>query len=245
MSSSVGRLAVLASLLAPAAGYNAVPGFAGAAPVAFSSAAARRTAPRAIRCEVSSEAKVITCGNCKATYVVEDLEAFGEGQQVKCSNCEHEWFQSASRLNVKPPDMDLIEYPEDMKERLARGLPAEPVARYRCFVGNLPFGVTEEEIRELFERVGTVASATVMVDENGRPKGFGFVNMESMVSGAKAVEELDGYELQGRAITVSEGKQSTGRGRGDGRGRGRGRGDGRGRGRGRGDGRGRGRGSFD
>ena len=244
MSAHAGRLAVLASLLASVVGYNA--GITRTTPIAFSSAAARRTAPHAIRCEVSSTAKVITCGRCKATYVVDDLEAFGDGKQVKCSNCEHEWFQSASRLNPVPPDMDLVDYPQDMKDRLARGLPAEPVARYRCFVGNLPFEVQEEELRELFAKFGTVASATVMVDENGRPKGFGFVNMESTVSGAKAVEELDGYELHGRTITVSEGKQSTGRGRGDGRGRGRGRGDGRGRGRGRGDGRGRGRGpSFD
>ena len=58
-------------------------------------------------------------------------------------------------------------------------------ARYRCFVGNLPFAVTEEELRELFERYGAIASATVMVDETGRPKGFGFVNMESTVAGAK------------------------------------------------------------
>lgn len=89
------------------------------------------------------------------------------------------------------------------------GKPAEPIGRYRCFVGNLPFSVQEEELRELFERYGSVATVVVMTDDTGRPKGFGFVNMESSVAGAKAVEELDGHELQGRSITVSEGKQQS------------------------------------
>lgn len=233
-------LAFLA-LLVPAAGYQAaVAGFARTGGAFSTAVGVSRVAPSGIRAEVSEDQKLITCGRCKATYLIEDLAAFGDGKQVKCSNCDHEWFQTANRLNDMPKDMDLVEYPEEMKERIARGLPAEPVGRYRCFVGNLPFAVTEDELRALFEPFGTVASATVMVDENGRPKGFGFVNMESTVSGAKAVEELDGYDLHGRSITVSEGKQSNSRGRGDGRGRGRG--DGRGRGRGRGDGRGRGRG---
>ena len=81
MSFHAGRLAVLvASLLAPAAGYNAaISGLASTTPTAFSAAAARRTAPHAVRCEVSTSSKIITCGRCKATYVVEDLEAFGDG----------------------------------------------------------------------------------------------------------------------------------------------------------------------
>ena len=228
----------IALLLASCAGYQSI-AFLGRPNAATSSAC--RVAPFSIACqETATSEKVITCSRCKATYTVDNLADFGTGKQVKCSNCEHEWFQTVARLNDVPRDMDMIEYPQAMKDRIARGLPAEPVGRYRCFVGNLPFVVTEEELRELFERYGTVASATVMVDENGRPKGFGFVNLESTVAGAKAVEELDGYELHGRSITVSEGKQSASRGRGDGRGRGRGRGDGRGRG--RGDGRGRGRG---
>lgn len=188
----------------------------------------------------ATEVKVLTCGRCKATYEVNPSD-FGSGRQVKCSNCGHDWYQSAERLQNMPPDMELVEYPAEMKARLDAGKPAEPVSRFRCFVGNLAFTATDDDLRELFERYGTVVSVTVMTDENGRPKGFGFVNMESTVAGAKAVEELDGYELNGRPIAVSEGKQSQSRGGGRGRGRGDGRGGGRGRGRGGGRGaRGRG-----
>jgi len=180
---------------------------------------------------VSSGTSVITCGRCKAAYPV-DADSFGmPGKQVRCSNCGHEWFQSTNRISPVPPDMEMVEYPQEMKDRLAAGKPAEPVSRYRCFVGNLAFAATEDELRELFSEYGSVASVTIMTDETGRPKGFGFVNMESAVAGAKAVEVLDGYELHGRNINVSEGKQSVSRGRGRGRGDGRG---GRGRGRGRG-----------
>ena len=182
---------------------------------------------------------MVTCGRCKAAYTVTPAE-FGDGQQVRCSNCGHEWYQTTVRLSPIPPDMELVEYPAEMSARLAAGKPAEPVARFRVFVGNLPFAATEEELREMFERFGTVVSVTVMTDETGRPKGFGFVNMESAIAGAKAVEAINGSELHGRELNVSEGKNSVSRGRGDGRGRGRGRGDGRGRG--RGDFRGRGRG---
>lgn len=231
-----------AAFALPAAGYSALTTVR-----QLHAAAICKVAPRTEGCYAQATGiKVLTCSRCKATYTVDDIEAFGEGKQVKCSNCDHEWYQTASRLGDMPTDMELIEYPAEMKDRIARGLPAEPIARYRCFVGNLPFVATEDELRELFERYGAVASVSVMVDETGRPKGFGFVNMESMLAGAKAVEELDGYEMHGRSITVSEGKQSTsrdgGRGRGRGRGDGRGRGRGDGRGRGRGDGRGRGRG---
>ena len=183
------------------------------------------------KCAAATGSHVITCGRCKAAYTV-NVEDFGNGKQVRCSNCGHEWYQAAGRISLIPPDMDIVDYPQEMKDRIAAGKPAEPVARYRCFVGNLAWSATEDELKALFEPFGSVASVSIMTDENGRPKGFGFVNMESIVAGAKAVEELDGYELHGRSINVSEGKQSASRG-----GRGRGRGDGRGRGRG---GRGRG-----
>ena len=151
---------------------------------------------------------------------------------MRCSNCHHEWYQAAARVPKLAANAELIEYPQEMKDRLAAGKPAEPISRYRCFVGNLPFAATEDDLRQVFEEYGTVVSVAIMADENGRPKGFGFVNFESAVAGAKAVEELNGHVLHGRAINVSEGKQSASRG--DGRGRGRGGRGGRGRGGGRG-----------
>lgn len=239
------RVATLAALLAaPAALRTPLLTPRGAAH--SDALAAARAPPVRAEVTVAADDLVVTCSRCKATYVI-DKEAFGEGKQVKCTTCKHEWYQATPRLQKVPPDMVIVEYPQEMKDRIAAGKPAEAVGRFRVFVGNLAFDATEDDLRELFGRYGTVVSVSVMADDTGRPKGFAFVNMESIVAGAKAVEELNGEEFCGRSITVSEGKQSAGGGRGRGRGdgRGRGRGDGRGRGRGRGGGRGGGRGSWD
>ena len=75
----------------------------------------------------------------------------------------------------------------------------------KLFIGSLAWGATEDELRELFETVGTVESATIIIDcEIGRLKGFGFVEMGSEEEAKKAVEELNGKELAGRALVVNE-----------------------------------------
>jgi RNA recognition motif-containing protein len=71
------------------------------------------------------------------------------------------------------------------------------------YVGNLPFSATEDEIRALFESHGTVTSVRLVTDrETGRPRGFGFVEMES--GAAAAISALDKKELDGRSLTVNE-----------------------------------------
>ena len=186
---------------------------------------------------------ILTCAKCKAAFMI-DVEAFGKGREVSCSTCNHEWYQTADRLQKLPSDMKLVEYPESMKERIAQGKSAEPQSNFRAFVGNMPFQASAQELEDLFSPYGVVCQVNIMTDEDGRPRGFAFVNMEDPKDGMTAVMALDGIELRGRNINVSEGKMPTGRGRGRGDGRGRGRGDFRGRG-GRGDGRGpRGRGDF-
>lgn len=72
------------------------------------------------------------------------------------------------------------------------------------YVGNLPFGTTEDEVRDLFTAYGTVTSVTLIVDrETGRLRGFGFVEMEDDQEAGAAIEALNGSELQGRALTVN------------------------------------------
>jgi len=185
---------------------------------------------------------ILTCAKCKAAFMI-DVEAFGTGREVSCSTCNHEWYQTADRLQKLPGDMKLVTYPESMKERIAQGKSAEPQSNFRAFVGNMPFQASAQELEDLFSPYGVVCNVNIMTDEDGRPRGFAFVNMEDPKAGLEAVAALDGVELRGRNLNVSEGKQPAGRGRGRGDGRGRGRGDFRGRG--RGDGRGpRGRGDF-
>lgn len=104
----------------------------------------------------------------------------------------------------------------------------------RIYVGNLSYQTTENDISNLFGQVGEVESANIITDrDTGRSKGFGFVEMGNE-DADKAIAQLNGSELNGRAITVNEARPREDRGgnRGGGGGYGRGGGGGRG-GRGR------------
>ena len=72
----------------------------------------------------------------------------------------------------------------------------------KLYVGNLPFSATEDEVRALFEEHGEVASVALIMDrETGRPRGFGFVEMENADA---AMQALDGTDFGGRTLRVNE-----------------------------------------
>ena len=73
------------------------------------------------------------------------------------------------------------------------------------YVGSLHFKMNEAELRGLFEEYGEVASAKIIMDKySGKSKGFGFVEMPNEAEAKKAIEELNGSEVQGRKIIVNE-----------------------------------------
>jgi RNA recognition motif-containing protein len=73
------------------------------------------------------------------------------------------------------------------------------------FVGSLPFSIEEADLRESFEAYGTVDSVKIITDKfTGRSKGFGFVEMTNDDEALKAIEELNGATVQGRAIVVNK-----------------------------------------
>lgn len=73
------------------------------------------------------------------------------------------------------------------------------------FVGSLAFSVTDDELQQFFATAGNVVSAKVIQDrETGRSRGFGFVEMGSDDEAKAAIAQLDGKELNGRAISVNE-----------------------------------------
>lgn len=73
------------------------------------------------------------------------------------------------------------------------------------YVGNLPFSSTEADLERLFGEYGTVDSAAVITDrDTGRSRGFGFVEMSSADDARRAIDELNGSDLNGRALTVNE-----------------------------------------
>ena len=75
----------------------------------------------------------------------------------------------------------------------------------KLYIGNLPFTATEDELRDLFERHGSVASVKVIPDrETGRPRGFAFVEMSEQSAATDAIRALDGSQLGGRSLKVNE-----------------------------------------
>lgn len=78
----------------------------------------------------------------------------------------------------------------------------------KLFVGNLSWNVRDEDLREAFAPFGTVEEAVVIMDRmKDRSKGFGFVSMSSDDEAQKAMTELNGKEIDGRAINVSEARE--------------------------------------
>ena len=76
------------------------------------------------------------------------------------------------------------------------------------FVGSLPFSLEEAKLKELFEEFGEVTSVKIISDKySGRSKGFGFVEMSDDEQAKKAIEGLNGTEVEGRSIVVNEAEE--------------------------------------
>lgn len=83
----------------------------------------------------------------------------------------------------------------------------EEVSESKVYVGNLPFSVTQEKLKELFSQFGEITEATVIADKfSGRSKGFGFVTFAKKEDAEKAIAEMSEKEVEGRALKVSEAK---------------------------------------
>ncbi|HEY5233706.1 MAG TPA: RNA-binding protein [Verrucomicrobiae bacterium] len=77
----------------------------------------------------------------------------------------------------------------------------------KLFVGNLSFNATENTLNDAFAAFGTVTETNLMMDrETGRPRGFGFITMSSAEESQKAIEGMNGKEMDGRALTVNVAK---------------------------------------
>jgi RNA recognition motif-containing protein len=75
----------------------------------------------------------------------------------------------------------------------------------KLYVGNLPFNVTQDELRDLFAKHGNVHTVNIITDrDTGRPRGFGFVEMDNA---AVAMSALDGKDFEGRALRVNEAEE--------------------------------------
>tara|TARA_B110000495_G_C22652551_1_gene386807 strand:- start:2 stop:445 length:444 start_codon:yes stop_codon:yes gene_type:complete len=85
------------------------------------------------------------------------------------------------------------------------------------FVGNLSFDISEEELQETFESFGVVSRMKIITDrDSGRSRGFAFVTMDSDEEAKAAIEDLDGKDVMGRALSVREATPRAPRGGGGG-----------------------------
>ena len=83
----------------------------------------------------------------------------------------------------------------------------------RLFVGSLPYSTTTNQLEEIFSAVGKVESVNVITDKfSGQSKGFGFVEMATEEDAQKAIQELNGKEVDGRAMVVNEARPQEDRG---------------------------------
>ena len=83
------------------------------------------------------------------------------------------------------------------------------------FVGNLSFGATEDALRSVFEGYGTVERVNLVTDrDTGQARGFAFVEMTNSTEADRAIAELNGRELDGRALNVNEARPKGERGAG-------------------------------
>lgn len=120
-------------------------------------------------------------------------------------------------LQIEETYHDILSFPECVRVPLfqalipipkfnhlpPRGAEERRVMATRIYVGNLPFSATEHEVQELFEAYGSVNSVNLITDrETGRPRGFGFVEMED---GAEdAIEALNNTSMGGRNLNINE-----------------------------------------
>jgi len=87
------------------------------------------------------------------------------------------------------------------------------------YVGNLSYDVTEDDLRQAFEALGQVASATIIMDKfTGKSRGFGFVEMPIEDEANAAITSMNGKELKGQPLTVNKARPRSESGRGGGRG---------------------------
>lgn len=73
------------------------------------------------------------------------------------------------------------------------------------YIGNLPYSISEDELRDLFSAHGEVSSANIIMDrDSGRSKGFGFIEMPDNAHGEAAINAINQTDVQGRSVRVNE-----------------------------------------
>lgn len=160
------------------------------------------------------------------------------GKKVGCAVCGNAWFQKADRLMALKDGENFKVYPMEEKDRLmeeaqsrrdryrgntgdrrdgprepregqgARRAPRAAYAQHSIFIGNLPFSITKEELESIISETVVVTRVAIVKDPTGRSKGFAFADLKSADDVQTAVNQLDGRDMGGRAMTVRVGRKN-------------------------------------
>ncbi|KAG7811038.1 hypothetical protein KL921_002666 [Ogataea angusta] len=106
------------------------------------------------------------------------------------------------REDLPPPEKE-----STGREERRRNAPPPPTEGYEVFIGNLPFSVRWQDLKDLFKSCGPIIRADVREDHRGRSKGFGTVIFENSEDADRAIADFNGYDMEGRRIEVRLGKQ--------------------------------------
>ncbi len=135
---------------------------------------------------------IITCGSCKAVYAIDkDILGKGAGCKVQCEVCGNVWFQATARVNTLFDGFELKEYDAEkaqeaidkQKARAKEAADRPPRKRGAAtlFVANLPFRYSDDDVVALFAEVAPITSAQVVMDDDGRSRGYGFVDVSAKI----------------------------------------------------------------
>jgi len=151
----------------------------------------------------------VRCGKCQAIYALkeEDLGR-GRGRRLECSVCDHSWFQSKDRIMTLDDNFEMVPLPERDLNRIQMNMKEGKAPKFmgnkKLYVGNIAFECHEDDFYEIFGKCGDVGDVSLVRDEEGKNRGFGFITMRTDEDADKAIAELDGMSVRGRNIAVRE-----------------------------------------
>ena len=154
----------------------------------------------------------VRCGKCQSAYSIKESDLGtgprSRGRRMECTLCGHSWFQSKDRLMRLQDGFEMVELPESDKERIKQNIEEGKAPKFlgesKLYIGNISFDCHEDDIHTIFSEVGDVGDVSLVRDETGKIRGFGFVTMRTKEDGQRAIDELDGTAVRGRNIAVRE-----------------------------------------
>eukprot|EP00188_Purpureofilum_apyrenoidigerum_P000594 Plantae.Rhodophyta-Purpureofilum_apyrenoidigerum.ctg12689.p1 GENE.Plantae.Rhodophyta-Purpureofilum_apyrenoidigerum.ctg12689~~Plantae.Rhodophyta-Purpureofilum_apyrenoidigerum.ctg12689.p1 ORF type:complete len:249 (-),score=38.72 Plantae.Rhodophyta-Purpureofilum_apyrenoidigerum.ctg12689:411-1157(-) len=153
------------------------------------------------------------CSRCHAIYELRPKVLGSEGRKVQCCVCKNQWFQHRDKLNELNKEKQVLEdYPKEKMESFQRDSHGGSNRRERgqvftAFIGNLGFHTTRDTLAELFKNRNPLR--VHIVEKEGKSRGYAFVDFGSRDELDSAVKEMNGIQLDGRELTVKEGRNSS------------------------------------